>query len=192
MPRPRVKIADVAAAGRIRSDARQADLDRGCQGKLLLYFQHQRSSSEALASLRGQHLAASIVSPGAILGWFSALIEYLDLAKRVVVGSFSSQTHATGRNVGDRVTVQLVSFGSEAAKYGLAPGDEITSVLIPAHRPSRYWFAIPALLLLRCCCLAALSFCSAAGKDLGSHWYGHKAADAPRHLANLPTAICNR
>jgi TRAP transporter 4TM/12TM fusion protein len=49
---------------------------------------------------------------------------------------------------GDKVTVQLVSFGSEAAKYGLAPGDEITGVLIPAHRPSRYWFAIPALLLL--------------------------------------------
>jgi hypothetical protein len=50
--------------------------------------------------------------------------------------------------LGDKVTVSLVSFGSEAAKYGLAPGDEITAVLVPAHRPSRYWFAIPALLLL--------------------------------------------
>jgi TRAP transporter 4TM/12TM fusion protein len=50
--------------------------------------------------------------------------------------------------LGDKVTVQSVSFGSEAAKYGLAAGDEILAVLIPAHRPSRYWFAIPALLLL--------------------------------------------
>jgi hypothetical protein len=50
--------------------------------------------------------------------------------------------------VGDKVTVSLVSFGSEAAKYGLAPGDEITAVFVPANRPSRYWFAIPALLLL--------------------------------------------
>ena len=50
--------------------------------------------------------------------------------------------------LGDKVTISLVSFGSEAAKYGLAPGDEITSVLLRAQRPSRYWFAIPALLLL--------------------------------------------
>ncbi|HVX56393.1 MAG TPA: DUF3394 domain-containing protein, partial [Candidatus Saccharimonadales bacterium] len=39
-------------------------------------------------------------------------------------------------------------FGSEAAKYGLAPGDEVTSVLTAAQRPSRYWFALPALALL--------------------------------------------
>jgi hypothetical protein len=51
-------------------------------------------------------------------------------------------------NLGDQVTIGLVSFGSEAAKYGLAPGDQITSVLVPADRASRYWFAIPALLLL--------------------------------------------
>jgi TRAP transporter 4TM/12TM fusion protein len=49
---------------------------------------------------------------------------------------------------GDKVTVQLVRFGSEAAKYGLAAGDQITSVLIPAHRPSRYWFALPGFALL--------------------------------------------
>jgi TRAP transporter 4TM/12TM fusion protein len=50
--------------------------------------------------------------------------------------------------LGDKVTARLVSFGSEAAKYGLAPGDEIVAVLVPADRPSRYWFALPALLLL--------------------------------------------
>jgi TRAP transporter 4TM/12TM fusion protein len=50
--------------------------------------------------------------------------------------------------LGDRPTVQSVRFGSEAAKYGLAAGDEIRVVLVPADRPHRYWFAVPALLLL--------------------------------------------
>jgi TRAP transporter 4TM/12TM fusion protein len=47
-----------------------------------------------------------------------------------------------------KVMVQRVVFGSSAAKYGLAAGDEVETVLVPAHRPSRYWFALPALLLL--------------------------------------------
>jgi TRAP transporter 4TM/12TM fusion protein len=50
--------------------------------------------------------------------------------------------------LGDKVTVQNVRFGSEAARYGLSAGDEIKAVLVPAQRPSRYWFALPALLLL--------------------------------------------
>jgi hypothetical protein len=50
--------------------------------------------------------------------------------------------------VGSDTMVQTVKFGSEAAKYGLAPSDKVTAVLTPAERPSRYWFAIPALLLL--------------------------------------------
>lgn len=54
----------------------------------------------------------------------------------------------TLQNLGGKVTVKLVNFGSEAGKYGLTPGDEIVSVLVPAERMSRYWFAIPALLLL--------------------------------------------
>jgi hypothetical protein len=44
--------------------------------------------------------------------------------------------------------VQTVKFGSEAAKYGLAAGDEVTAVLVAADRPSRYWFALPAVALL--------------------------------------------
>jgi hypothetical protein len=51
-------------------------------------------------------------------------------------------------DVGGKLTVQTVRFGSAAAKYGLAGGDEIVSVLVPAHRPNRYWFAVPGLLLL--------------------------------------------
>jgi TRAP-type uncharacterized transport system fused permease subunit len=54
----------------------------------------------------------------------------------------------TLRTAGGKSIVQTVRFGSEAAKYGLAPGDEITAVLVPADRPHRYWFAVPAVLLL--------------------------------------------
>jgi TRAP transporter 4TM/12TM fusion protein len=50
--------------------------------------------------------------------------------------------------LGQDVRVQQVRFGSEAAKYGLAAGDQIIAVLVPAHRPSRYWFAVPAVALL--------------------------------------------
>jgi hypothetical protein len=42
----------------------------------------------------------------------------------------------------------VVRLGSQAAKFGLQPGDEIDEVLVPAERPSRYWFAIPAIVLL--------------------------------------------
>ena len=59
--------------------------------------------------------------------------------------------NATGLSLttfGGKLAVQTVRFGSEAAKYGLVPGDEVTAVLVPADRPSRYWFAVPALLLL--------------------------------------------
>ncbi len=57
-------------------------------------------------------------------------------------------TGVTFARQGDKVMVQSVRFGSEAAKYGLAGGDEVTSVLVPANRPDRYWLAIPALVLL--------------------------------------------
>jgi TRAP transporter 4TM/12TM fusion protein len=50
--------------------------------------------------------------------------------------------------LGQDVRVQQVQFGSQAAKYGLAAGDEVIAVLVPAHRPSRYWFALPAIALL--------------------------------------------
>jgi TRAP transporter 4TM/12TM fusion protein len=50
--------------------------------------------------------------------------------------------------LGGKTAVQVVRFGSEAAKYGLTAGDEITAVLVPAQRPNRYWFALPAVLLL--------------------------------------------
>jgi TRAP transporter 4TM/12TM fusion protein len=50
--------------------------------------------------------------------------------------------------LGSTTTVQTSRFGSQAAKYGLAAGDEITAVLVPADRANRYWLAIPGLLLL--------------------------------------------
>jgi hypothetical protein len=50
--------------------------------------------------------------------------------------------------LGNSVTVASVSLGSQPAKFGLQFGDEITAVLMPADRPSRYWFTIPGFLLL--------------------------------------------
>src|SRR5262245_1768399 len=52
------------------------------------------------------------------------------------------------RAQGQAMAVASVRFGSEAAKYGLQPGDQVLSVLMPAERPSRYWFVLPALGLL--------------------------------------------
>ncbi|MER9332351.1 hypothetical protein [Mesorhizobium sp. M0488] len=46
------------------------------------------------------------------------------------------------------MAVGFVRLGSQAAKFGLKPGDEINQVLVPAERPSRYWFAIRATDLL--------------------------------------------
>ncbi|MDX8481637.1 DUF3394 domain-containing protein [Mesorhizobium sp. VK24D] len=48
---------------------------------------------------------------------------------------------------GDSMTVGIVRLGSQAAKFGLQPGDEITGTMVPNSRPSRYWFLPPALLL---------------------------------------------
>jgi TRAP transporter 4TM/12TM fusion protein len=50
--------------------------------------------------------------------------------------------------LGDKTIVQTSRFGSQAAKYGLGAGDEITAVLVPSERANRYWLAIPGLLLL--------------------------------------------
>jgi Domain of unknown function (DUF3394)/Tripartite ATP-independent periplasmic transporter, DctM component len=66
-------------------------------------------------------------------------------------GTGAERLRATGLGItslGDTTTVMTSRFGSQAAKYGLGAGDEITSVLVPADRPNRYWLAIPGLLLL--------------------------------------------
>jgi TRAP transporter 4TM/12TM fusion protein len=52
------------------------------------------------------------------------------------------------RQAGDTWMVQSVRFGSEARKFGLQQGDDIRAVVVPAERPSPYWFALPALGLL--------------------------------------------
>jgi TRAP transporter 4TM/12TM fusion protein len=48
---------------------------------------------------------------------------------------------------GEPLIIQSVRLGSEARKYGLQPGDEISALVMPAERPSRYWFALPAIAL---------------------------------------------
>ena len=54
----------------------------------------------------------------------------------------------TLNQAGDEIMIQSVRFGSEARKYGLQPGDKISAVVVPADRPTAYWFAIPALVVL--------------------------------------------
>jgi TRAP transporter 4TM/12TM fusion protein len=50
--------------------------------------------------------------------------------------------------VGDRVQISSVQFGTVAERYGLDFGFDITAVLVPADRPPRQLVFIPALLLL--------------------------------------------
>jgi hypothetical protein len=57
-------------------------------------------------------------------------------------------TGLTVRQAGDSVMIQSIRFGSEARKNGLQQGDEIKAVVVPAERPSPYWFALPAFLVL--------------------------------------------
>jgi TRAP transporter 4TM/12TM fusion protein len=72
---------------------------------------------------------------------------------RVTLGAGNTPTERlatsglTVRAAGDNQMVQSVRFGSEARKYGLQQGDEIRAVVVPADRPSPYWFALPALAL---------------------------------------------
>lgn len=46
------------------------------------------------------------------------------------------------------VQVAQVQFGSRAAKLGLAPGQKIVSVELPAERPAKEWLFLPAAALL--------------------------------------------
>jgi hypothetical protein len=49
---------------------------------------------------------------------------------------------------GPQPTITAVRPGSEAARQRLRPGDKIEAVRIPSERPSPFWFAIPAVVLL--------------------------------------------
>ncbi|MDX8527820.1 TRAP transporter permease [Mesorhizobium sp. MSK_1335] len=71
----------------------------------------------------------------------------LDLAEGKDAAERLEGAGLTASALGDTMTVGIVRLGSQAAKFGLQPGDEITGVMVPNSRPSRYWFALPALLL---------------------------------------------
>ena len=49
---------------------------------------------------------------------------------------------------GDNLMVMAVKFGSTAEKLGIEQSFRITSLEVPADRPAKEWFYIPALLLL--------------------------------------------
>ncbi len=50
--------------------------------------------------------------------------------------------------LGEQIQIANVRFGSRARKSGFEIGWEIDGVLVPADRPSEYWFYLPALLLV--------------------------------------------
>lgn len=50
--------------------------------------------------------------------------------------------------LGDRVQIGPVAFGSYARRIGLETGFDVTGVLVPADRPSKYWMFVPALLAI--------------------------------------------
>ena len=65
--------------------------------------------------------------------------------------TFSERLQRAGlltMEVGDRQQISNVRFGSQADRLGLDMGMDITGLLIPADRPDRRWFFIPALLVL--------------------------------------------
>ncbi|TPI77999.1 TRAP transporter permease [Mesorhizobium sp. B2-8-9] len=71
----------------------------------------------------------------------------LDLAKGKNATERLESAGLSVSELGDTMTVGIVRLGSQAAKFGLQPGDEITGVMVPNDRPSRYWFVLPALCL---------------------------------------------
>ncbi len=50
--------------------------------------------------------------------------------------------------LGSQVKVGAVKFGSYAKRVGLESGFTVTTMLLPADRPSKYWLYLPALALL--------------------------------------------
>ena len=54
----------------------------------------------------------------------------------------------TTMSLGGDVQVAAVAFGSTAEKLGLEQGFKVTSIEVPADRPSKEWMFVPALLLL--------------------------------------------
>jgi hypothetical protein len=49
---------------------------------------------------------------------------------------------------GDNLMVVAVKFGGKADKLGIEQSFRITALEVPADRPAKEWFYIPALLLL--------------------------------------------
>ncbi len=50
--------------------------------------------------------------------------------------------------LGDEVMVSTVRLRSQAAKFGIQPGDRVIALVRPTDRPSAQWFMLPALALL--------------------------------------------
>jgi len=55
---------------------------------------------------------------------------------------------ATVTQLGDRMQIAGIKFGSAAKRVGLENGYVITEVLLPSDRPTKHWVYVPALALL--------------------------------------------
>ena len=90
--------------------------------------------------------------------WIEGMnLEGQDVRKGVLLplgekkGDYRQRLASVGVTVmpdGEDLSVMAVRFGSVAEKLGLEQGFKITSMEVPAERPTKEWFYIPALILL--------------------------------------------
>jgi TRAP transporter 4TM/12TM fusion protein len=69
----------------------------------------------------------------------------------------ADRLRAAGLDISDTASELMVAnvrLGSQAAKYGLLPGDTVLGVATPADRMSPLWFTLPALLIMGLIALA--------------------------------------
>ncbi len=78
--------------------------------------------------------------------------------------------------LGDRVQIMAVRFGSVARKAGFEEGFDIASIKVPTDRPSQYWFYIPGFLLI-----AAVWW-----------WQGRRLGNRPRSRPRQETEMSRR
>jgi TRAP transporter 4TM/12TM fusion protein len=111
--------------------------------------------------VRGQAMQQEITNAPANTGkrvWIEGVsLEGRDVRKGVLLplgakeGDYRKRLADIGVTVmpdGDDLSVMAVRFGSVAEKLGLEQSFKITAIEMPAERPAKEWFYIPALILL--------------------------------------------
>jgi TRAP transporter 4TM/12TM fusion protein len=106
--------------------------------QILEIAEHQPEGARLALQIEGLTLDGDIVNKTVSV----PLGQHADGAARL------ASAGVTVRVAGDEVIVDLVRFGSYAARIGLETGQEVTAVLVPSARPSKHIMIIPALALL--------------------------------------------